>query len=100
MIKLTNLISISRIALIILGIIHLIATFVILPMLHDFGKEQFSIFLFMYLAAAFGTILPGLISRLFIQGLKKEIKSTIVIWLNDDYNHLKSIILYFILNIE
>lgn len=72
--KLTNWISISSIALIVLGLIHLIATIMILPMFRNLGKEQLLIFLFMYFSAGLGTILPGLISKLMIKGLKNKDK--------------------------
>jgi membrane protease YdiL (CAAX protease family) len=72
--KLTNWISISCIALIVLGIIHLTATIMILPMFQNLAKEQLTVFLFMYLAAGMGTILPGLISKLLIKGLKNKDK--------------------------
>lgn len=72
--KLTSWISISSIALIVLGLIHLIATIMILPMFQNLGKEQFYIFLFMYLAVGLGTILPGLISKLMVNGLKNKDK--------------------------
>lgn len=72
--KLTNWINISCIALIVLGIIHLIATIMVLPMFQNLGKEQFHVFLFMYLAAGFGTVLPGLISKLLINKVRNKDK--------------------------
>lgn len=70
--KLTIWISISSIAMIVLGLIHLLATIMVIPMFHNLGKEQLSVFLFMYLATGLGTILPGLISKLSIAGLKNN----------------------------
>jgi hypothetical protein len=77
--KLTNWIRISGIAMIVLGLIHLIATCKVLPMFGNLGKEQISIFLFMYLASGLGTILPGLISIQLINGLKNKDKRAWVI---------------------
>jgi len=37
-------------------------------------KEQFNVFIFMYLATGLGTILPGLISKLQVRGLKEKNK--------------------------
>lgn len=72
--KLTNLISVSSIALIVLGLIHLIVTTMVLSMFKNLSNEQLSVFLFMYLSAGLGTILPGLISKLMIKGLKNKDK--------------------------
>jgi hypothetical protein len=72
--KLIKWINISSISLIVLGLIHLAATLMILPVFQDLEKEQFKVFLFMYLAAGIGTILPGLISKLTVRGLKNNHK--------------------------
>lgn len=72
--KLTRLIYIVSVALIILGLIHLIATILILPMFQNLCKEQFSIFLFMYLATGLGTILPGVVSMLMVKGVRNKEK--------------------------
>lgn len=72
--KLIKWISVSSIALIVLGLIHLAATLMIIPMFQDLEKEQFKVFLFMYLAAGIGTILPGLISKLTAGELKNNYK--------------------------
>ena len=72
--KLTNWISISCIALMVLGVIHLIATIMVVPMFQNLADEQFSVFIFMYLATGIGTILPGLISKLQVKELKEKNK--------------------------
>lgn len=68
-------INLSSIALIILGLIHLTAIIVVAPMYINLSNEQFSVFVFMYLATGLGTILPGLISKFQINAIKN--KSTI-----------------------
>lgn len=70
-------ISIASIALMLLGVIHLAATVMVLPMFQNLDEAQFSVFLFMYLAAGIGTVLPGLVSFLSIAGLKN---SHVVSW--------------------
>jgi len=69
-------INISSIALVLLGIIHLAAVPVVIKMFSNLIAEQFSTFLFMYLTAGIGTILPGLISKMQVQGLKKGNKTS------------------------
>lgn len=73
--KLITWINITSIALIILGLIHLIAVIKIAPMNKNLSEGQFSVFIFMYLATGLGTVLPGLISKLQIKGLKDKSKS-------------------------
>ena len=72
--KLTTWINITSIALIILGLIHLIALIKVAPMYKNLSEGQFSVFTFMYLATGLGTVLPGLISKLQINALKDKSK--------------------------
>jgi len=72
--KLMSWINATSIALIVLGVIHLIATIMVVPMFQNLVKEQFSVFIFMYLATGLGTILPGLISKLQVRELKEKNK--------------------------
>jgi hypothetical protein len=90
--KLTNWIGISSIAVIILGFIHLLGTIMIFPMFSNLGKEQFSVFLFIYLAVGIGTILPGLISKLLVEGLKnKDKRAWLIILICSIYSVLMGI---------
>lgn len=75
---LINWISISSIALIVLGSIHLIAilTFEDNSLFQNLTQEQTCVFAFMYLAAGIGTILPGLISKLLSSGLAEKNKKS------------------------
>jgi hypothetical protein len=72
--KLITWINITSIALIILGLVHLIAVIKIAPMNKNLSEGQFSLFISMYMATGFGTVLPGLISKLQINGLKDKSK--------------------------
>lgn len=72
--KLTTWINITSIALIILGLIHLVALIKVAPMFKNLSEGQFSIFTFMYLATGLGTVLPGLISKLQINALTDKSK--------------------------
>ncbi len=72
--KLIIWINITSVALIITGLIHLAAAVMVFPMFKNLPEGQFSAFIFMYLAAGLGTILPGLISRLQSNGLKEKNK--------------------------
>jgi len=65
-------IRISAIALIFLGIIHLAATIMVLPMFQNLARKQLSVFLFMYLATGIGTMLPGLISVFTVRRLNEK----------------------------
>ena len=67
-------INISSIALIVLGLIHLTAVFKVGPMFENLNGQQFNVFIFMYLATGLGTVLPGLISKLQVKGLKEKDK--------------------------
>jgi uncharacterized membrane protein YhaH (DUF805 family) len=73
--KLISWINITSIALIILGLIHLIAIIKIAPMYPNLSEGQFSVFIFMYMGTGLGTVLPGLISKLQIRALKDSSKS-------------------------
>lgn len=90
--KLTNWINILSIAVIVLGFIHLIGTFRIFPMYSNLGKQQFSVFLFIYLAVGIGTILPGLISKLLVVELKNtDKKAWLIILICSIYSVLMGI---------
>ncbi len=73
--KLITWINITSIALIVLGLIHLIAVIKIAPLYQNLSQGQFSVFMFLYLATGLGTVLPGLISKLQITALKNKNKS-------------------------
>ncbi len=73
--KLIIWIRITSIALIVLGLIHIAASIMVIPMYRNLTEGQFSVFIFMYLATGLGTVLPGLISWLQIRGLKDKSKS-------------------------
>lgn len=72
--KLITWINITSIALIVLGLIHLLAIIKVAPMYDNLSEGQFSVFTFMYLATGLGTVLPGLISKLQINALKDKSK--------------------------
>ena len=73
--KLITWINITSIALIILGLIHLIAIIKVAPMYKNLSEGQFSVFLYMYLATGLGTVLPGLIAKFQITALKDKNKN-------------------------
>ena len=73
--KLITWINITSIALIILGLIHLIAIIKVAPMYKNLSEWQFSVFLYMYLATGLGTVLPGLIVKFQITALKDKNKN-------------------------
>ena len=73
--KLITWINITSIALIILGLIHLIAIIKVAPMFKNLSEGQFSVFLYMYLATGLGTVLPGLIVKFQITALKDKNKN-------------------------
>ena len=73
--KLITWINITSIALIVLGLIHLIAIIKIAPMYQNLSEGQFSVFILVYLATGLGTVLPGLISKVQITALKDKSKS-------------------------
>jgi uncharacterized membrane protein len=72
--RITTWINLSSIALIILGLIHLSAIIVVAPMYENLSTEQFSVFVFMYMATGLGTVLPGVITKLQINALKDKSK--------------------------
>lgn len=73
--KLIKWINLTSIALVILGLIHLTAIIVVAPMYKNLPAEQFSVFVFMYMATGLGTVLPGIITKLQISALKEKSKS-------------------------
>lgn len=85
-------IKISSIALLILGFIHLVASIIVIPMFQNLGAQQFSVFLFMYLAAGVGTILPAVIILLHIKELRGDnSKSLVTIYICSGYTVLLGI---------
>ena len=70
--KLILWIRIGAIALIVLGIIHTIATVMVFPMFQNLAKEQLSVFLFMYMATGMGTILSGLVSVFAVGRIREK----------------------------
>lgn len=72
--KLIKWINLTSIALVILGLIHLTAIIVVAPMYKNLANEQFSVFIFMYMATGLGTVLPGIITKIQINTLKDKSK--------------------------
>ncbi|MDF1548360.1 MAG: hypothetical protein P1P88_11100 [Bacteroidales bacterium] len=70
--RITTWINLSSIALMILGLIHLTAIIIVAPMYKNLSAEQFSVFVFMYMASGLGTVLPGLIANFQINALKNK----------------------------
>jgi len=70
--KIINWLNIISLAIIVLGLFHLMATPLVLGMFEWTDPDEKSIFLFMYLAAGIGTILPGLISKIQINAIKES----------------------------
>ena len=58
--------------MIVLGVIHLIATMKVIPMFQNLNEKQLPVFLFMYLASGMGTVLPGIIVKQMANGLAKK----------------------------
>jgi hypothetical protein len=73
--KLLIWLNIASVALILLGIIHLLATFAVIPMYRHLPKDQLNVFLFMYLGAGLATILPGLVSKMLHKLIKEEMRT-------------------------
>lgn len=70
--KIIQWLNIVSLAIIVLGLFHLLATTLVLGMFEWTNPNEKSVFLFMYLAAGIGTILPGLISKLQIKAIKES----------------------------